>query len=87
MAMGMALVSTTIGCEGLDVRAGQHLVVADTPATFANETVALLADPHRRLALGSEARALVERQYSWSVVGRQLLNVYADAQQVRGQVR
>jgi sugar transferase (PEP-CTERM/EpsH1 system associated) len=87
MAMGMPLVSTAIGCEGLDVRAGEHLDVADTPAAFANATVELLRDPRRRHMLGSAARALVEERYSWPVIGRQLLDVYADAKRARGQVR
>jgi sugar transferase (PEP-CTERM/EpsH1 system associated) len=87
MAMGMPLVSTAIGCEGLDVTPGEHLVVADTPEAFAGGTLALLADPARRLALGRAARALVERRYSWHVVGRQLVDVYFDALAATGRAR
>jgi glycosyltransferase involved in cell wall biosynthesis len=79
MAMGKALVSTSIGCEGIDVRAGEHLVVADTPEAFAESTVALLGDQARRLQLGRAARELVERCYSWPVVGRTLLDAYGEA--------
>lgn len=79
MAMGKAIVSTTIGCEGLDVRPGEHLVVADSPDTFAHEVLTLLSNQQARLALGRAARGLVERRYSWKIIGSQLLETYRDA--------
>ena len=65
MAMGKAVVSTAIGCEGLDVRDGEHLVVADDADGFAATVVQLLRDPALRARLGAAGRALVEREYSW----------------------
>lgn len=79
MSSGKALVSTSIGCEGIAVRHGEHLVLADTPETFAEAAVALLNDPGRRAALGAAARALVEREYAWPVVGDRLMEAYAMA--------
>lgn len=79
MASGKALVSTSIGCEGIAVRPDEHLVIADTPEAMAASTVALLKDPARRRALGASARGLVESRYAWRVVGRQLLDAYRDA--------
>jgi len=66
MAMGKAVVSTSIGCEGIEVRSGEHLVVADTPEGFAEATVELLRNPSRRLMIGRAARELVERRASFS---------------------
>ncbi len=83
MAMGKAIVSTSIGCEGIDVRPGEHLVVADTPEAFADATVALLADPARRHALGRAARAQAEAKYAWGHVGEQLFDAYAQAIAIR----
>jgi glycosyltransferase involved in cell wall biosynthesis len=83
MAMGKAMVSTSLGCEGIAVTSGEHLIVADAPPAFADATLALLADPQRRLALGRAARGLVEREYAWPVVGRQLLDGYQEAIRVR----
>jgi len=83
MAMGKAMVSTSVGCEGIGVTPGEHLMIADTPQAFADATLTLLADPHRRAALGRAARSLVEREYSWPVVGRQLLSGYQQAIRVR----
>jgi len=79
MAMGKALVSTSIGCEGLDVQPGEHLVVADTPAEFAQATLNLLRDPARRRGLGCAARGLVEHRYAWPAVAGQLLDAYRQA--------
>ena len=76
MAMGKAMVSTSIGFEGLDVRPDEHLLVADSPEQFAEKTVRLLQDPGRRLTLGRNARELVEHRYSWRTIGGQLLDAY-----------
>lgn len=79
MSSGKAIVSTSIGCEGIEVTPGEHLLVADTPAGFAETTVALLRNPDRRRALGAAARGLVEMKYSWPVVGDTLMAAYAYA--------
>ena len=79
MAMGKAMVSTTVGCEGIDVAPGQHLLIADAAEAFADATLALLGDAGRRFALGRAARDLVERRYAWPVIGNQLLDAYGHA--------
>ena len=79
MAMGKAMVSTTIGCEGIEVVPGTHLQIADTPEAFADETLALLSNADRRRTVGSAARSLVERKYSWPVIGDHLYAAYDEA--------
>jgi len=69
--MGKAVVSTTVGAEGLPLVPGTHFVQADDPEQFADSVVSLLRDPRRRRALGDAGRCLVEERYSWSQVGRQ----------------
>ncbi len=56
-AMGKAVVSTSIGCEGLGATAGRDIEIADDPEAFASAVLALLADPARRRALGAAGRA------------------------------
>lgn len=68
LAMGKAVLSTSIGAEGLEVEPGRHAVLADDARAFAAEIVALLRDPKRRLALGQAGRVLVEERYSWKSV-------------------
>ncbi len=71
LAMGKAVVSTSVGAEGLPLAPGTHFVQADDPAQFADAVVALLGDPARRRALGGAGRSLVEQRYSWSHVARE----------------
>jgi sugar transferase (PEP-CTERM/EpsH1 system associated) len=68
MAMGKAVVSTTIGAEGLPVHPGQDILIADDPDDFADKTVELLGNSDRRAELGWRARELVGRTYSWDAV-------------------
>jgi len=68
MAMGKAVVSTSMGAEGLPVRHGENIILADDPADFARQVVDLLRDPQRRERLGQAARQLVEQNYGWPAV-------------------
>jgi glycosyltransferase involved in cell wall biosynthesis len=70
LAMSKAVVSTTVGAEGLALESGRHFVAADDPARFADEVVALMRNPERRTRLGQEGRYLVETQNSWDIVAR-----------------
>jgi glycosyltransferase involved in cell wall biosynthesis len=65
MAMGKAIVTTAIGAEGLPVRHGEHLIVADSPEDFAKAVVRLLRDSDERRRLEQAAREFVERNCSW----------------------
>jgi glycosyltransferase involved in cell wall biosynthesis len=79
LAMGQAVVSTAVGCEGIAVAPGRNLVVADDPAAFAAAVVDLLRDPARAAAIGAAGRALADRAYSWPVVVRPMLEAWAAA--------
>jgi sugar transferase (PEP-CTERM/EpsH1 system associated) len=73
LAMKRAVVSTSIGCEGLAVEDGKHLIVADRPEQFALAVIKLLNNQAMRTALGNAGRALVETKYSWTHCGTLLL--------------
>jgi glycosyltransferase involved in cell wall biosynthesis len=79
MAMGKAVVSTTIGCEGLRVTQGENIIIADSPRDFAERICFLFASIAHRARIGSAARVLVEREYSWDKIGRDLEHAYACA--------
>jgi glycosyltransferase involved in cell wall biosynthesis len=68
LAMGKAVVSTTIGAEGLPLEEGVHVVRADTAETFAAAVVALLRDRAAREDLGRNGRELMEEKFSWPKV-------------------
>lgn len=71
LAMAKAVLSTTIGAEGLGLVPGAHVAIADDPDAFAQQAIALLNDPAGRLRLGAEGRRLVEERYGWSQVARE----------------
>ena len=72
MAMGKAVVSTTVGAEGLPVTDGEHVRLADEPAAFARAVVHLMRDLDERRRIEAAARALVVARYDWSAVAGEL---------------
>jgi sugar transferase (PEP-CTERM/EpsH1 system associated) len=68
MAMGRAIVSTSVGAEGLPVKHEENILLADEPEDFAHAVVGLLRDSHRRIELGRAARQLVEEKHGWASV-------------------
>ena len=71
LAMGKAVVSTSVGAEGLPLTPGQHFLQADSPEEFATAVLSLLEDVPRRRAIGEAGRRLVEARYSWEQIGRE----------------
>jgi glycosyltransferase involved in cell wall biosynthesis len=78
MAMGKAIVSTSVGAEGLPVRAGDNILLADTPDDFARSVVSLLLNANERKRLGTAARALVREKYSWLKVAESFARTLQD---------
>ena len=76
MAKGCPVVSTTLGAEGLQVKSGEHLLIADAPEDFAGRVVALLDDPALRDRLVGAARRLVEERYDWRAIAEGLTREY-----------
>jgi polysaccharide biosynthesis protein PslH len=76
LALGKAMVSTSLGCEGIDVRDGEHLLIADGAESFASKVIGLFDDPAKGDELGRAGRGLIERAYSWDLVGRRMETVY-----------
>ncbi|MEI2689486.1 MAG: glycosyltransferase family 4 protein [Anaerolineae bacterium] len=76
LAAGKAVVSTTLGAEGLDVVAGRDLLLADEPQTFAAAVADLLANPGLRADLGRNGRALVEQNYNWDCLAQKQEQIF-----------
>lgn len=66
MSMGMPVVSTTVGAEGLPVRDGEELLIADSPDDFAAATVRVLEDAELAGALGRRAAETVRARFGWA---------------------
>ena len=75
-AMGKAVVSTSIGCEGLDVVDGENILVRDTVESIAEAVLQVLRDTRLRARLERGARRSAVTTYGWSAVGRRLRAAY-----------
>ena len=82
MAMGKAVVSTTLGAEGLPVTHGKNILIADHPDEFASAVVRVLRDRELAAGLGRAARALVEQQFTWKNAAAQFETILEET--VRG---
>jgi glycosyltransferase involved in cell wall biosynthesis len=74
MAMGKALVSTSIGAEGLEVESGRDLILADRASSFSDAVIMLLHDADTRAKFEQAARQLAVR-FDWSRIGPQFVAV------------
>jgi glycosyltransferase involved in cell wall biosynthesis len=75
-ARGIPVVSTTVGVEGIEARAGEHLLVADAPRDFAAAVIWLLHHPEEAARLARAGRALVEASYDWRTALAPLNRIY-----------
>lgn len=76
MAMEKAIVTTSVGAEGLEVKNGKHVLIADDYKSFALNIIRLYEDLNFAKYLGQNARKLVVERYSWESIGRKLNDVY-----------
>jgi glycosyltransferase involved in cell wall biosynthesis len=75
-SMGKAVVSTSIGCEGLDAVDGENILIRDDPEGFAEAVVELLRMEKLRRRLGKNARETACQRYSWELIGAKLREEY-----------
>lgn len=78
MALARPVVSTSIGCEGIEAVAGEHLWVADRSDEFAAHVATVLNDSGRRRAMTASARRFVEENHDWPALGRHQLDFYRE---------
>jgi glycosyltransferase involved in cell wall biosynthesis len=81
-AAGLPVVSTPLGCEGLPVAHGEHLLIVE-PEAFAESIHGLLVSPAMREQLAGRARTLVKERYDWTNVARVAVVAVAEASQSR----
>jgi polysaccharide biosynthesis protein PslH len=68
MALRTPVVATSKGAEGLAVRDGEHLLIADTAPAFADAVARLLREPALRRRLVDNAYRVVQQTYDWRVI-------------------
>ena len=87
MALGTPVIATSKGAEGLDVRSGDNILIADTPQAFADAISRLFEDAALRTRLAAAGRELVERDYDWGALASRLIDLVewmlSDAQRLK----
>ncbi len=77
LAMGIPAVTTSIGCEGIEVEDGETILVKDDPVQFAEAVIDLVRDSHLRGKLAANGHVLVRSLYDWSCIGEKVEELYA----------
>lgn len=78
LAMEKPMVSTTLGCEGIDVQHEQHLLIADEPPAFAAAVLRLMDDQASGVELARRGYALVQERYRWETITDRLEQLYEE---------
>lgn len=80
------MVSTTLGCEGLEVVDGENIMIADSPYEFAERVIMLLTNRDLRERISTNGRQLVKTRYDWTIISKRLIKVYIGlVDQIRGE--
>lgn len=75
MANHLPLVTTTVGCEGIDLTDGLDSLIADDPRRFADACLRLMAEPELRQLLSDSAAELFEARYTWEAIGAEVADL------------
>jgi glycosyltransferase involved in cell wall biosynthesis len=79
MACGKPVVSTRLGCAGLEVQDGNDIFISDGPKQFAQRVLDLMGNKEERIRIGQNALNLVKDRYTWDQIGNKLEKVYQNA--------
>ncbi|HEY7544854.1 MAG TPA: glycosyltransferase, partial [Blastocatellia bacterium] len=75
-AAGVPVISTRLGAEGLDVRDGENILLAETAEKFSRAIAEVKENDSLRLTLKEAGRRLVLSRYDWSAIGAELMNLH-----------
>lgn len=78
MSMGKAVVSTTIGAEGLGLISGENIVLADQENEFSIKVKKLFTHSEYRNKIAKNGREFIAAHYQWDNIGGKLVNIYED---------
>jgi len=79
MAMCKPIVATSVAVEGIKIKNGENIIIADDSTSFALRTIELLKDEKLRNHIRENARKLVEKEYSWETASSKFNNLYSEA--------
>ena len=76
MAAGVPVISTTLGAEGLDVKTGENILIANSDEELREAIIDLSEKEDLSTKLIEAGRALVSKRYDWSIIGARLVEMY-----------
>lgn len=76
MASGTPIIATSTAIEGLGVKHGVEVLIADTAADMAKAALKLLGDKNRQHQLSQKGKIFVKKHYDWSHIATKLNQVY-----------
>jgi len=76
MASGTPIIATSTAVEGLGVKNGEEVIIADTAFEMAKQTLTLLDDEKKQQQLSKNGRAFVAKHYDWNLIAKKLDQIY-----------
>jgi glycosyltransferase involved in cell wall biosynthesis len=76
MAAGVPVISTKVGVEGLSIKDGHHILLANNPEEFIEKINLLLKNRNLYQTIQKNAYQLIKNEYSWFIIAKKLENVY-----------
>ncbi len=78
LSMKIPIVTTSIGCEGIDIVSGESAIIADDPVTFAEGVISLFQDKALKEKFVRNGYSLMQAKYEWSVIGIKIRELYQE---------
>lgn len=72
MAFGCPVVSTSVGCEGIEATHQNDIIIADNPSEFAMSIIRLISDKELLNRIRNNGKRLVEEKYSWDIIAKKI---------------
>jgi glycosyltransferase involved in cell wall biosynthesis len=86
MAMRKAVLSNSLGCEGIKVEHGRNVFLADGTEVFADAAVSLLRNEQFRMEMANQGFELIKQQYSWNVIADEFTRCYTEVLESRSRI-
>ncbi len=78
MATGTPIVATNLATQAIELKSNRDIIISNDPDGFASAVIKILANRSIRHKLGQNARKVVEKKYSWKIIGKRLESIYKD---------
>src|SRR5690625_6273345 len=85
LSMKKPIVSTSIGCEGIEVNNEEHLLIRDNPDSFAEAVIKLMENRKKQEELIYHGYERVRQKYDWRVIGNSIDNAFRALTQERSE--